>query len=304
MSVIFHAPAFSDRPQAVSAAEFSHSAENDASFVNLFLLRRKYGTEIAFFNGQMLRKYHAGIRKNCYGFPLGNGNLREAVSMLYHDACSSGIPFQFALLTKAQCDLLEQEFPSGFSFQSVDNYTEYLYTRNNLAELKGSKNHGKRNHISQFRRSFPQAKVLSISAKNADLAVEVAEKWLAGRPVSDAPSLLDELSCIREAAENWNALSLSGMLLFAEPEQKPIGMTVFSEISTGIADVHFEKIVPGYPHAWPVIVNEMAKSQASTEYINREEDLGESGMRVSKSSYHPDWMNEKYNALWCGKELT
>ena len=80
-------------------------------------------------------------------------------------------------------------------------------------------------------------------------------------------------------------------------------MTVVSEISAGIFDIHFEKVVPAHPHAWPVVVNEMAKCLAGAIYLNREEDLGESGMRSSKQSYRPDLLNEKYTALWRGKEL-
>ena len=142
---------------------------------------------------------------------------------------------------------------------------------------------------------------MSGSVYSADLAVGIAEQWLAARSNPEDPALLYELSCIREAAANWEALHLSGLLLYDGAH--PIGMTVVSEISAGIFDIHFEKVVPAHPHAWPVVVNEMAKCLAGAIYLNREEDLGESGMRSSKQSYRPDLLNEKYTALWRGKEL-
>lgn len=274
--------------------------ENDAAFANLFLLREKYGTELCTEDRMLLRRYARGVRAGCYGFPLGGGDLKQAVSLLHADAEARGIPFRMTLLTQSQCEQLDALFSGIFLFEAMPDYTEYLYLQENLAALRGSRYHGKRNHIAQFWRACPEAYIQPLVAENADIAVSIAERWLQARNTPDDPSLLFELSCIREAASNWEALALTGLLLYDGME--PVGMTVVSEISAGIFDIHFEKVVPEYPHAWPVVVNEMAKCLSGAEYLNREEDLGESGMRSSKQSYRPDLLNEKFTALWRGEE--
>ena len=300
MSLRFHVPVPGDRP-AVSETVFAAGAmENDAAFANLFLLREKYGTELCTEDRMLLRRYGRGVRAGSYGFPLGGGDLKQAVSLLHADAAERGIPFRMTLLTKPQCERLEALFPGGFMFAPMPDYTEYLYLQENLAALRGSRYHGKRNHIAQFWRACPDAYIQPLVAENADIAVSVAERWLQARNTPDDPSLLFELNCIKEAAANWDALALTGLLLYDGME--PVGMTVVSEISAGIFDIHFEKVVPEYPHAWPVVVNEMAKCLSGAEYLNREEDLGESGMRSSKQSYRPDLLNEKYTAQWRGEE--
>ena len=299
--MIFHTPELHDRAAVLAAAEAAGAAENDASFVNLYLLREKYGTEIAFSGGMLLRRYRAGFRAGYFGFPLGSGDLQEALNQLHEHAKTEGLPFRLTLLTKEQCGALEAAFPGRFSFSAAPDYTEYLYRQENLAELRGSRYHGKRNHIAQFWRAYPEAFIQPLIAENAQYAVEIAEKWLAGRENPQMPSLQYELSCIREAAADWNQLGLSGLLLYARAEEPPIGMTVVSEISHGIWDVHFEKVVPGQPHAWPVVANEIAKCLSGAQYLNREEDLGEGGMRASKQSYRPDLLNEKFLAEWKGE---
>ena len=301
MSLRFHSPVPADQAAAAAATNSVRAMENDAAFANLYLLREKYGTELCVSGGVLYRRYQAGIREGCYGFPLGDGDLRPAVSLLYADAKERGIPFRMTLLTESQCEQLEAMFPEQFAFALMPDYTEYLYLQENLAALRGSRYHGKRNHIAQFWRGYPEAFIQPLIAENADLAVRIAEQWLSARSDPDDPALRYELSCIREAAENWEALHLTGLLLY--DGEHPIGMTVVSEISAGVFDVHFEKVIPAYPHAWPVVVNEMAKCLAGAVYLNREEDLGESGMRSSKQSYRPDLLNEKYAALWRGKEL-
>ncbi|MBQ8921315.1 MAG: DUF2156 domain-containing protein [Oscillospiraceae bacterium] len=298
----FHIPLLTDRDTVFASVNAVGAKENDAAFASLYLLREKYGTEIALCGGMLLRRYRAGFRAGCFGFPLGSGDLRSALSRLYADASERGETLRLTLLTKEQCDTLEALFPGGFQFTPAEDYTEYLYLRQNLAELKGSKYHGKRNHIAQFWRAYPDAQIQPLIAENADFAVRIAERWLAGRDDPQAPSLLAELRCIREAAAGWDALGLTGLLLYAKADEEPVGMTVLSQISDGIYDVHFEKVVPGYPHAWPVVANEAAKCLKDAVYLNREEDLGEAGMRASKNSYHPDLRNEKFTALWCGRE--
>lgn len=300
MTIAFAPPVLSNRAAFSEAAAYSKAIENDCSFVNLYLLREKYGIEIAFSDSMVLRRYQCGFRKDSYGFPLGNGDLRTAIRLLYQDAAARKLPFRLTMLNMAQCDWLADAYPDCFTFTPAADYTEYLYLRENLASLAGSRYHGKRNHISQFWRACPDAYIQPLIPENAAFALEIADQWLMARHDPDTPSLQYERSCIAEAAANLDALGISGLLLYADGQ--PIGMTMVSEISEGIFDIHFEKVIPNYPHAWPVVANEMAKCLSGAQYLNREEDLGENGMRTSKQSYRPDLLHEKFIAEWHGKE--
>lgn len=296
MSLLFHTPSTDERDAVRRAAENSRARENDAAFANIYLLREKYGTELAWSGETLLRRYHRGYRAESFGFPLGDAAaLHENVCALSADAAARGVPLRFTLLTEAQCTALDAAFPDAFAVTAAEEYTEYLYLQEHLALLRGSKYHGKRNHIAQFWRGDNEAMIQPMIAENAHYAVEIARAWLENRENPDEPSLLAELHCIEEAAAQFEALGLSGLLLYSQGQ--PIGMTMVSEISSGIWDVHFEKVRPGNPHAYPVVANEMAKCLPQAEYINREEDLGESGMRQSKQSYQPDILNLKFNAV-------
>ena len=295
MHLPFHTPVPDDLEAVRRAAAVSRARENDAAFANIFLLREKYGTQIASAEEMLFRRYQSGYRAGSFGFPLGEAaGLRQAVLLLAADAAERGIPLRFTLLTEAQCAMLEAAFPGAFAVTAAEEYTEYIYLQENLALMRGSKYHGKRNHIAQFWRSDPDAMIQPLIAENVQYAVEIARAWLSERENPEEPALLAELHCIEEAAAQFDALRLSGLLLYSHGE--PVGMAMVSEISPGIWDVHFEKVRPREPHAYPVVVNEMAKCLPQAEYINREEDLGESGMRQSKQSYRPDLLNLKYNA--------
>lgn len=296
MNIVFESPSLSHRDAIQNLLDAVKPMENDASFVNLYLLRQKYGIQIALQDHMLLRYYTAGFRAGCFGFPLGVGAVKNAVTQMHSFAEENGQPLRLTLLTEAMCSRLEEAFPGCFAFSEAEGYDEYLYQREDIAALRGSRYHKKRNHIAQFWRQNPDAEIQPLIPENADLAVTIAEQWLMARENPALPSLQAEYACIREAAAHMRELHIEGLLLYAGGV--PIGMTMVSQIAPGIYDVHFEKVVSGQPHAWPVVANEMAKCLPHANYLNREEDLGEHGMRAAKTSYHPDIIQKKYIAQW------
>ena len=59
--------------------------------------------------------------------------------------------------------------------------------------------------------------------------------------------------------------------------------------------IHIEKADTAFDGAYQKLVCEYAKMFAgSAQYVNREEDLGDPGMRQSKEQYHPVALLEKY----------
>jgi len=96
-----------------------------------------------------------------------------------------------------------------------------------------------------------------------------------------------------EVLENFGAYGLFGGLLRVNSS-----VVAFSigEINNNVLFIHIEKADLQYRGAFQVVNNEFAKRFASNsiQYINREEDVGDIGLRISKESYHPYEIIEKY----------
>ena len=100
--------------------------------------------------------------------------------------------------------------------------------------------------------------------------------------------------------EHFEALSLDGLLLF-------IGDTVAAFSIGGrmheqYYDVMFEKAFPDIDGAYPLINREFSRMVAdkypAVRWLNREDDMGEEGLRRAKESYQPTLLLRKYIAEW------
>lgn len=290
----FSAPTPADAPRA--RAHTRGAQGSDAAFANTYLLQHKYGTTIAFAGSFYFRHFEGNARLLGYAFPQGEGDPRAALELLRRDAAARQRSFRFCLLTAEQRDLLERLYPGAFSYPTDPGDADYLYTRHLLAELPGPAFHAKRNHIAQFERSCPQWRAAPLAAPgSAAAALHVAEQWLAGMP-EPSPALLHEIRAISHALQHIEPLGLFGCVLYAG--QQPIAMSIGSRISPRVADIHYEKCLPDFKKAYPLINRETARMLSDDcELINREEDLNQPGLRKAKLSYHPSLILRKFSAI-------
>ena len=306
----FREPSPEDREAVFRAVSASGCAGSDASFANLFLLRRKYGTLAALRDGFLFRLYRGKGSRRGYAFPLGPGDPGPALDAVRADAEESGRPLEFCLVDEARAGILKAKFGDAVRFEPERGDADYLYRASDLAELPGRAYMKKRNHVARFARNFPGAELVPLGPETAGDARAVERRWLGeagpegaadeaaeAERSEDAASRLAEAGAIEEALERFDALGLRGALLRVAGE--PVAMTMASEISPGIWDVHFEKAVgeAAANGAYAAINKLFAASLPGAVLINREEDLGIEGLRRAKLSYGPSAILEKCRAV-------
>lgn len=294
----FKEPKLEDMGWIKAAGESIGLKKNDAGFVNLSLLKEKYGTKVYNYNGTLLRFYPEGYFSGCYGIPVGDSDYKEVVQTLLCDAKERGLNLKLMLLSDEDVEKLEVAFPGEFSIEKMEDYTEYLHLREKVSVMSGEKFSKKRNHIKNFHKRHPNAEIKPMTSDNIQDAYAVARGWLDSKPEEIREHLEYEYRAIKKAGENFDAWGMKGIIIY--DEGRPVGMEMVSELSKGVYDIHFEKALPEYPHIWSVIVKESATYLEDAVWINREEDLGDAGLRKSKLSYRPDLLLEKYKAVYKG----
>jgi hypothetical protein len=194
------------------------------------------------------------------------------------------------LVTEAQSQHLRQ---AGYQVTEDRDNFDYIYGRESLAVLRGRALQRKRNLVHVFEKTHTY-EAFPFSSDRLDDALVVLEAWRehAKDQADYAPS--------REALAHASEFGLQGRLYYVEG--KPAGYTLGEEARAGtMFVVHYEKALPDMKGLYQVINMDFARSMPpAVTLINREQDLGDPGLRQAKNTYRPCDFLKKYRARPAG----
>lgn len=175
---------------------------------------------------------------------------------------------------------------------------EYVYRAIDLAKLPGKKYLKIRSQINKFRKTYHYS-VEPITPENREEIMEFLVKWYESKKCKSNFTLKHEIEAAFYAIEHFNELSLSGILIRVESQAgaSQVGaISLFECLNNNMAIIHFEKGLTDYEGIYKVINAETASILVKeVKFINRESDLGVSGLRKAKLRYHPHHMVEVYS---------
>jgi hypothetical protein len=188
---------------------------------------------------------------------------------------------------------LMKEIDPGLALVPDLKQFEYVYRTLDLAKLPGKKYLKIRGQINKFRKKY-QHTVEPITPGNQEEVIEFLRKWCESKRCEDDFVLAHEIEAIFYTIEHFTELPLQGLLIRVGSQVGAISL--FERLNANTALIHFEKGLPEYEGIYKVINKETAAFLSGEfEYINRESDLGISGLRKAKMRYHPHHMVEVYS---------
>ncbi len=261
-------------------------------FGNLFAWGDEYKTEIAQKDGFLLMRSTYGNRLS-FAYPSGDGDIKSIIEFLMDQSSAAGQPFRMHQVLENNKKELEILFPDMFEFRYNRDSSEYVYSVENMAQLAGKKFHGKKGHVNAFFRKHEDVHCDPITSDNRHICLEIAKSWLSGKDEEDK-ELIKEFNAIKKSVKYFDELGFDGAILYADG--KPVAFTMGERLKNNTFCTHYEKTVPDYRDAFPVINNGFTKLMLlSYDYVNREEDTGSEGLRKAKLSYYPEFLLDKYN---------
>mgnify|MGYP000858050807 CR=1 FL=1 len=253
---------------------------SEFTFANIYLFRQNHGYRLSqSADGTIVI---LGQDKDTPFFILPFGLPEQPMlERLFHDhgmmKCAS--KNQADLLAAMQYTVIEDR----------DNF-DYLYRRQALAELGGRNYHKKRNLIKAFVNSNAY-RALPLREEFRGDALCVLDDW---RAENDQAG---DYEAAREGLEKLEELQLCGGIYYVE--ERPVAYVLGEELA-GVATylIHFEKAVAGYKGLYQFI-NQSFASVLPEDYemINREQDMGDPGLRHAKLSYKPSGFIEKFKIV-------
>lgn len=183
-----------------------------------------------------------------------------------------------------------------FEIIEARDHWDYLYDRRQLIELRGNRYHKKKNLVNQFKRKYAFA-YLPFGQDMIDDARAMQEKWCTWRDCESSSTLLAENEAITKVLDHWKLLEgITGGAL--RVDDRLVAYTIAETLPDDTLVIHFEKACLEAKGSYQAI-NQLflTNYEGPGELVNREQDLGDAGLRKAKLSYLPVDYVRKYQVM-------
>jgi hypothetical protein len=260
---------------------------SDYSFVNLYGWGGEYGLEVACT--PELVWIRQAVPRSCLWAPVGDWTAVDWKTVLQRLPRGT----EFTRVPEQLVDLWRAAHPQGLEVREERGNWDYLYSVEDLATLKGNRFHKKKNLLNQFVKNTP-FRYEAFNAELIDQALALQDDWCSWRDCEAEQVLAAENTAIQRTFGAWRELTgLTGGAILVE------GIIVAYTIAEPLTDdtlvIHFEKGCPAHKGVYQAI-NQMFLASVPERYtlVNREQDLGDEGLRKAKLSYNPVGFLKKY----------
>jgi len=222
--------------------------------------------------------------EHCLRGPIGPYDPELLDDVLRLAAKEGGEPAYYIFDEEIK-NTLESKYP-GIAITEDRDFFDYVYRTEELAALRGKAFLTIRKHLNRFRKKCNYVTEEVTTGTLGELE-EFLIKWCKWRECQENRVLGEEKCATLFALKHFEELGLSGRLLRVNGSISAVA--IYEELNSRTALVHFEKGLPDCQGIYKGINYETAQSVlGSYEYINRESDVGEPGLREAKMRYHPD----------------
>lgn len=262
-----------------------------------FLWRDFYRMDFAIEDGTLYSRLYApewltdGSSDPAYqNLPLG-GDFKKACLRIREDCRAGEHVCRFCTVPEEVVPVLREIF-GEVKVEEQRDFFDYVYDYDALVTVGGKKLAGQRNHIHQFERSFPDAEYTRIAENDVPALLAFFDRYAHSGTLTD-PSAIAEAALMPEVLTHMDLYGLVGGVLRVGGEI--VGFSL-GDVRDDWLTVHVEKADNAFRGAYPVLVRNFCRlfEGQGIRFVNREDDMGDEGLRYSKTSWHPSQMLRKY----------
>ncbi len=277
----------------------------DYTFINLFGLKDIYSLQWAFTDDLVWIKQSSPY--TILWAPVGNWERIDDISKLF---CGSEMK---TIIRIPKTLALKLDERSNISITEMRDEWEYVYDKQELIDLKGNRFHKKKNLYNQFNKLY-NAEYHNIDSSWIDKLREFEKKWYENE-IQNMPTHEQEeenfdtkkiashevraeadMTMINTIFDNWdNIISIRGGVITVDDR-----IAAYSVACATLGDslvVHTERADREFKGAYQAINKSfLMNDNTECQFVNREQDVGDLGLRKAKMSYNPVKFVEKYSA--------
>ena len=294
----FHRLTISDKESLQAVTLVSGRRNCNFTFANLIGWQFWFNTEVCIAGDCVVFRFNMESRR-AYMLCTAGVPPQHLLELLCEDAATVGTHLLLMNLEDDVAAAVERMMPGRVVVKPRRNQYDYIYLRQELAEMKGKSLKAKRNHVNKFLLEHPGFSYCDLTPSLFEECRQVEGQWrdrVSGGSHEYNIMANAELRAMETVFSHWDALGMRGGCIYAEGRM--VAFTYGSAVTHDTFDVCVEKADRTVDGAFNIINQQFAVHLPEQYvYINREEDMGLEGLRKSKQSYHPHFLLSYNNAV-------
>ena len=267
---------------------------NDLSAGYLFLWQEGANTQFCVRDDTLVIRQNIGDQP-AFSYPIGAEPDRMIDELKEYVRCNR-LPLRFFAVDEATLDKIRSDKrlqPAAWAYDR--KWSDYVYSFPDMASFQGKKFGGQRNHVNKFRKLYGEPEIRFLTPSDRANVMAFLDAY--GAEHGDALPLEQiELRRAKELCTVYPALGLYAAGLFVSGQLAAISI---GEVVGRSLLIHVEKALTRYEGVYPTMFSGFVRLVRDRlgrdlEYVNREDDSGDPGLRTSKTQYHPILMANKY----------
>jgi hypothetical protein len=275
--------ALTDKPLLDRLCFAAQPLMSEMTFAGLYLFRYAHEYKLTTVADSLV-VLGKGYDGTSYFLPPLGGDVARALQILLSDGwvlyCADDL-FAAKYLVRKEVQISE-----------LRDSHDYLYLREELATLPGSRFHKKKNRINYFTRRHDYTVTL-FSGEHLDGCLNLLDKLVQSSGDDIGSSLRMEMNAAYEAVRSAELLGIEGVVVIVNGIVAAFALGERLNLETAVCQ--FEKADPFTEGLYQLVNREFARLLfQECRFLNREQDLGDTGLRSAKLSYHPVELVKKY----------
>lgn len=270
-----------------------HLSDYSAAFK--FMWQKHFTIEFAYVeNCVVFREEYQGRTYFHYPMELNDGDALRAIDAVEEYCRSHNVRIHFTCVPKQKLMPLIERYGMELRITNHRRWKDYFYSAQDFITYAGRKFSGQRNHVNKFKKLYPNFSFRTLTQADEEemrsFLKEYETRQLGKGTVmakEELESVYDLLPHIEELGQLAGGLEINGKLVALAVGERCADQLI----------IHIEKALIGYEGVYPTMAQQFAKHFATegVEFINREDDAGDPGLRKSKLQYNPICLIDKYD---------
>ena len=226
-----------------------------------------------------------------YPVPGPEGDEDAALTAIEAYCIDRGLPPVISVVPECKAPHLLARYPY-MKVSSIRTWRDYVYYRQDLQLFAGRRYSGQRNHIKKFRAQWPEAVFRRLTGEDQEAIERFWRDYEAEFPKGDNAKARGELALAKKMLRMVDKPFFIGGGIF--DGEKLIALSLAEKCGETLL-IHIEKALYSYTGVYPTLVQSFADAFGEgCQWVNREDDAADRGLRTSKLQYGPARLAHKY----------